>query len=341
MNTVIITGVQGMDGSILTDKFLAKGYRVVGLDMWQPTGDYKNLDCAFENENFIFETGDITEKLWVESVVRKYRPDMLFHMAAISLVPESFKIPYRVFEVNTIGVLNFLEAIRMYSPHTRFYNAATSEMIGDNTEGLQNTDSHMLPNSPYAISKLASYHLVRAYRKSYGLFAVNGMLFNHEGSRRGATFVTRKITLGIADIVCGKREFISLGNLNSSRDWGLADNFCDAIILMLEADEPDDYTIATGETHTIREFVEEAFRCVNINITWEGEGLSEVGVDDDGVVRVRVNKKFYRPAEVHYLHGDYSKAKELLGWEPTTKFSDLVRLMIEADVNEKNKKYSN
>jgi len=329
--TVIITGAAGMDGSTLSDIYLAKGWRVIGIDGWHPEGKYPNLVEAWKNNDFILETGDITEREWIASVIKKYEPDIFYNMAAISLVPESHKIPTRVFTVNTLGVLNILETLRYYSPKTKFYQASSSEQIGDNTEPNQNIDSRMLPNSPYAVSKLASFHLVRIYRR-YGLFAVNGMLWNHEGPRRGPSFVTRKITLGVSAIAKGKKEHILLGNLNAHRDWGLAQDFCEAMVMMMEADKPDDYAVSTGEVHSIREFVEEAFSHINIKLAWEGTGLDEVGVDENGVVRVKVDPKYYRPTEVQYLHGSYTKTKEQIGWEPKTKFKDLVKLMMENDL---------
>lgn len=339
MKVAMITGANGMDGSILADKLLAKGYKVIGLDRWNPTGMSPNLKDAITSPNFVFESGDIREKEFIYRVIKTYQPDYFYNMAAISLVPESFKIPVTVFETNAIAVINMLETIREYSPQTRFYQASTSEMIGENTDHPQNTHSHMLPNSPYAIAKLASYHMVRAYRNGFGLFAVNGMLWNHEGERRGPTFVTRKITMCIARQLNGSDEKLQLGNLDSFRDWGYAPDFCDAMILMLESDVPGDYAVATGESHSIREFVEEAYRNVGINIRWVGIGLSEVGVDDNNRILVEINPKFYRPVEVPYLHGDYTETKQKLGWEPTTRFKELVKLMIISDVEcEKNGK---
>jgi GDPmannose 4,6-dehydratase len=333
MKTAIVTGVHGMDGSILTDKLLAKGYKVIGVDRWSPIGISPNLKDAIKNENFIIESGDITERDFIHRIIVKYKPDYFYNMAAISLVPESFKIPLTIFETNTMAVVNMLEIIRTYSPHTRFYQASTSEQIGENTSYPQNNDSVMLPNSPYAIAKLASYHMVKMYRKAYGLFAVNGMLWNHEGPRRGPTFVTRKITLHISkQINSSFTEPLQIGNLDSFRDWGLADEYCDAMILIMESDKPDDYAVNTGESHSIREFIEKAYEHVKIDITWSGEGKDEVGYDSQtGERMVEVNEKYYRPVEVPYLHGDHTKIKEALGWTPKTKFNDIVKIMMESD----------
>ena len=329
MKTAIITGVGGMDGSILADKLLDKGYRIIGIDRWSPTGISPNLHKAIKNERFNLVTGDITEREFMYRIISKYEPDYFYNMAAISLVPESFKIPKEVFEINTMAVLSILELLRTYSPHTRFYQASTSEQIGDNTEDNQNTDSKMLPNSPYAIAKLASFHLVRAYRNAFGLFAVNGMLWNHEGPRRGPTFVTRKITKHIGS---GTKEPLQIGNMDSYRDWGYAGDYCDAMILMLETDEPDDYAVNTGETHTVREFIETAYELIFKKITWKGKGKEEKGYDEDGNLLVEINEKYYRPNEVPYLHGDHTKIYENLNWRPTTKFRELVKMMMKADI---------
>jgi len=325
----IITGVSGMDGSILADKLLAKGHKVIGVDRWNPTGDSPNIKTFKNNENFKMITGDITEESFIFNLINDNQPDFFYNMAAISLVPESFKIPKTVFATNLIAVNYMLETIKTYSPHTRFYQASTSEQIGSETNPQQNTDSKMRPNSPYAIAKLAAYHMVRCYRNAFNIFAVNGMLWNHGGPRRGPMFVTRKITLHVGSKT---KVPLQIGNINSCRDWGLSNDFCDSMILMMEADEPDDYAVNTGETHSIREFIEESFKYQGIYVEWKGEGIEEKGYNKDtGELIVEVNKKWYRPVEVPYLHGDHSKIKEKLGWEPKTKFKELVRIMMEND----------
>ena len=329
MKIAIVTGVNGMDGSYLAEKLLAKGYKVIGIDRWFPTGDSPNLINVIGNKNFTMKTGDICEQEFITRLIIKYKPDYFYNMAAISLVPESFKIPITVFKTNTLAVLYQLEAIRSYSPKTRYYQASTSEMIGSNTSPNQNTESRMLPNSPYAISKLASYHLVRSYRQAYGIFACNGMLWNHESERRGAVFITRKVSLHVGQHI---NEVLQIGNLNSNRDWGRAQDFCDAIILMTESDTPDDYAVNTGETHTIRELIEEAYNVVGLRITWKGTGMNEKGYDQNGVLRVETNKDFYRLVEVPYLQGDHTKITDKLGWTPKTKFKELIKIMVEADL---------
>ena len=328
----IVTGVNGMDGSFISDKLLNKGYKVIGIDRWSPTGVSSNLNLSINNPNFTLETGDICERDFIRRLIIKHQPDYFYNLAAISLVPESFKIPLTIFETNTMSVINMLESIKNYSPHTRFYQASTSEQIGDNTSVPQNTESIMLPNSPYAIAKLASYNMVKMYRKAFNIFAVNGMLWNHEGIRRGPTFVTRKITTTIARQVANN-VVLELGNINTYRDWGNAEEYCDAMILMMEADTPDDYAVNTGEAHTIRDFVEEAYKYLDIQVTWKGTGMDEKGYDQFGNLIVQINPKYYRPVEVPYLHGEHSKITEKLGWKPRTKFSELVRMMMENDSN--------
>jgi len=333
MKTIIVSGGMGQDGSLLIEENLKKGYIVICVDRWFPIGTGPNLSKkTLENKNFILETGDITEKNFIHRLFEKYKPDYFYNMAAISLVPESFKIPETFLKTNTIAVLNMLEEIRTYSPKTRFLQASSSEQIGTNREVPQNTDSKMLPNSPYAISKLASYHLVRSYRQAFGLFATNSMCWNHEGPRRGPDFVTRKITMAVAKIKNREQNFVSLGNLNAIRDWGNAEDYTKAMIMMLEADKSDDYAIATGESHSIREFVEEAFKQIGEKITWRGKGLLEVGYNQEGKIRIKIDKRFYRPVEVPQLCGDYSKIKKELGWEPTTRFKQLVEKMVESDI---------
>ena len=330
---IVITGVSGMDGSILSEKYLEDSKNiVVGIDVWNATGQYPNLKKIINNDRFVFITGDITEKLFIQDIIKKYRPDYFYNFAAISLVPESFKIPQRVFEINAVAVLNMLEMIKTHSPKTKFYQASTSEQLGDYLKTPQNTESPMFPNSPYAIAKLASFHLVRCYRNAFGLFAVNGMLWNHEGPRRGPTFVTRKITLHIASQVKGNKEPLQIGNMDAIRDWGLADDYVDAQIMMMEHDEPDDWAVNTEEAHSVREFIEEAYKYISKEIIWKGEGSNEKGYDEKGNLLVEVNPEFYRPVEVPYLKGDSSKIREKLGWVPKVKFKELVKLMMEHEL---------
>jgi GDPmannose 4,6-dehydratase len=254
-------------------------------------------------------------------------------MAALSNIPESFNITLTIFEINTMAVISILENIRAHSPHTRFFQAGTSEQIGDNDTKPQNTDSMMLPNNPYGIAKLASFNIVRMYRKKFGLFAVNGMLWNHEGPRRGPTFVTRKITLHIKNQLGGSKEPLQIGNLDSCKDWGLAEEYCDAIIMMTETDKADDYAVNTGELHSIREFIEEAYKHVNITVEWRGDGKKAKGYNKkDKSLLVEVNENYYRPIESNSVPGDHSKIQKKLGWKPKVKFKELVRIMMESEL---------
>jgi len=334
MKTVVITGCSGQDGSYLAELCLAKGYKVIGINTWNSTGNI-NLKNVIDNKFFKLETGDIIDKEFIHRIFMKYTPvDYFYNLGAISYVAESFKIPIKTFTVNTLAVINILEEIRTYSPKTKFYQASTSEMIGRNKNLPQNTESTMIPNSPYAVAKLASHHMVRLYREAYGLFACSGLLYNHESERRGVDFVTRKITLGISDIYHKKKQFIILGNINSCRDWGHAKDYVNAQILMMEADNADDYTVCTGKTFTIRQFVEEAFNYIGEKITWNGTGLKEVGINQNGIVRVKISKEFYRPAEVDFLKGDNSKILKKLNWKPTITFKELVKMMVKNDLKQ-------
>lgn len=330
---VFVTGVSGMDGSFLADKYIAKGVTVIGIDRWSATGVSCNIKHLIGNPNFKLITGDITEFDMMTRLIRDEKPDIIYNMGAISLVPESFRVPFVTFQTNTMAVVNMLEAIRTYSPSTKYYQASTSEQIGANKNIPQNTESLMLPTSPYAVAKLASYHIVRVYRNAFNIFAVNGLLHNHESERRGPDFVTRKITLAVANIYNGKQDKLTLGNMDSYRDWGYAPDFVEAMIKMMEHDKPDDYAVNTGECHSIREFVEEAFRVAGMNITWKGKCFDEQGFDDQGVLRVDISKEFYRPAEVDLLCGDHSKIQKHLGWVPKIKFKELVRKMVEHDID--------
>src|SRR3990167_85606 len=332
MKTVLVTGVQGQDGSILADKYLAKGWKVVGIDLWKPTGIYPNIKEAIKHPNFTLETGECTDSEWLYHIFQTYKPDLVYHMAANSLVPESFKIPRRIMDVNNNSTLNLLEIIRYYFPKTKIYFAASSEMFGKVGTPFQSLDTPFIPNSPYAISKVTSFHFIRLYREAYGLFAVNGVLFNHEGIRRGPNFVTRKITRGVANINYYNQEYIELGNLDVYRDWGNAEDYVDAMILMMEANKPEDYIVATGKMHSVRQFIEEAFRQIGMTIIWEGKGLEEIGKDQNGNIRIKINPKYYRPAEVYQLCEDYTKTEEKLHWKPKTNFKELVSIMVNNDI---------
>ncbi|EHP84937.1 GDP-mannose 4,6-dehydratase [Methanotorris formicicus] len=335
MKKAIITGITGQDGYFLTKLLLEKGYEVHGIVRRNSQNSLGNLDYLpkEEREQIIIYWGDITDNAFIDSVIKKVQPDEVYHLAAQSFVWFSFKNPRFTYDVNIGGTLNVVNAIKEYSPHSKMYFAATSELYGKVQEIPQKETTPFYPRSPYAVSKLAGFWTVKNYRESYDLFMSNGILFNHESEMRGPEFVTRKISLGVAKIYYGLQDCIELGNLNAKRDWGYAKDYVYGMWLILQHIKPDDFVLATGETHSVREFVEEAFKVVGIDIEWEGEGINEVGKDaNTGKVLVKVNPEYFRPAEVDILVGDYSKAKRELGWEPKVKFKDLVRIMVEKDL---------
>jgi GDPmannose 4,6-dehydratase len=329
----LITGIRGQDGAYLARFLLKRGYEVWGAD--RRSGDsswwrLRELGIAADI-NFVYM--DLMEQTNVIDVIKKLRPDEVYNLAAQSFVTASFEQPYVTTEVNSLGVLRLLEAIRHFSPETRFYQASTSEMFGKVQTVPQNEKTPFYPRSPYAISKLYAHWMTVNYREAYGLFACSGILFNHESPLRGLEFVTRKITYGVARIKNRLQDKIVLGNLNAKRDWGYAKEYVEAMWLMLQQDQPDDYVVASGKSHTVREFAEMAFRAVDIDIVWEGEGVNEKGRDaKTGRVLVEVSPEFFRPAEVEALIGDASKAREKLGWTPKTSLEELVQIMVEADL---------
>lgn len=333
MKRALITGIRGQDGAYLSHLLLNKGYEVWGAD--RRSGDssfWRMKELAIEKDVRIVYM-DLLELTNVMSVIEQAKPDEVYNLAAQSFVQVSFSQPVLTADIDAIGVLRLLETLRMLSPSTRFYQASTSEMFGKVAETPQNERTPFHPRSPYGVAKLFGHWITANYRESYNMYACSGILFNHESPFRGKEFVTRKVTTGIARIKNGLQDKIVLGNLDSRRDWGYAPEYVEAMWLMLQQDEPDDYVIASEETHSIREFVEIAFSHAGYDIVWEGEGVGEKGKDrKTGRVLVEISPEFFRPAEVDLLLGDCSKAKRKLGWEPKTKFRELVRIMIEADM---------
>ncbi len=334
MGKALITGITGQDGYFLSQLLLEKGYEVYGIVRRHADGGLGTLDLLPPNkkEGIHLFFGDVTDAHFVSDVISRLKPDEVYHLAAQSFVPYSFENPRYTYDVNIGGTLNVINAIRDYSPRSRMYNAATSEIYGKPEQIPQNENTPFKPKSPYAVSKLSAFWTAKIYREAYGLFASNGILFNHESEVRGPMFVTRKITLGVARIHCGSNEPIVLGNLDAKKDWGHARDYVEGMWMMLNYKEPTDFVLGTGEQHTVREFAEEAFRVVGINIHWEGEGLKEVGVSDDGRALVRVSSQFYRPLESDNFVADYGKARKLLGWGPKISFKELVRIMVESDI---------
>ena len=328
----LITGVTGQDGSYLAEFLLKNGYKVFGLNRRKALVGLDNLSNILHNKNFEIVEGDLLEESILNAIIRDLRPDEIYNLAAQSFVPYSWTNPIYTCNVNVLGVLRILEAIRLYSPKSKFYQASSSEIFGKVQDVLQYEMTYHYPRSPYGCSKSFGFNITRNYRESYDFFTCNGILFNHESERRGLQFVTRKITQTVAKIKLGLCKKLILGNLNARRDWGYAKDYVKAMWMIMQYNKPDDYVIATGEDHSIKDFVELAFKAAGINIRWEGKGLNERGIDEDDKVIVEVSKKFYRPAEVDILRGDASKAKETLGWKPDITFEDMIKRMTEHDM---------
>ncbi len=338
MKKALITGITGQDGSYLAELLLDKGYEVHGIIRRASTFNTQRIDHIYqdpheENIRLKLHYGDMTDSSNLSRLVEKINPDEIYNLAAQSHVGTSFEIPEYTTDVDAMGTLRLLDAIKESEVECKFYQASTSELYGEVQEIPQTEKTPFYPRSPYAAAKLYAYWIVKNYREAYDLFAVNGILFNHESPRRGKRFVTRKITRAVARITKGKQDKIYLGNMNAKRDWGYAKDYVKMMWMMLQHDTPEDFVIATGETHTVREFVEAAFSHVDVEIEWQGEGVDEKGIDKDtGKVLVEVDPKYFRPTEVDLLIGDPSKAKEELGWEPEVKFKELVQLMVQSDL---------
>jgi GDPmannose 4,6-dehydratase len=296
--------------------------------------DHLIEDPRGDDVRFRLVWGDLNDASSLNHILRSIGPNEVYNLAAQSDVKISFDIPEYTGDISGIGAVRLLEGIRENGLQTSFYQASSSELYGKVVESPQSETTRFYPRSPYAAAKAYAFHITRNYREAYGMFAVNGILFNHESPRRGLNFVTRKITHGVAEIVAGRRERLYLGNLNARRDWGFAGDYTEAMWLMLQADEPSDYVIASGETHPVREFCQLAFARAGLPLTWHGEGVDETGVDADGRVLVRVDPRYFRPAEVDLLLGDPRKAKRELGWEPKVSFIELVNSMVDADLAE-------
>lgn len=331
----LITGVTGQDGSYLAEFLLEKGYEVYGM-IRRSSVDYRERIAHLEGEeNFHVKYGDLGDSLSIVRLIGEVRPDEIYNLAAQSHVQVSFDVPEYTADVDALGVLRVLEAVRIcgLEKTCRIYQASTSELYGRVEEVPQKETTPFHPYSPYAVAKQYGFWIVREYREAYRMFCCSGILFNHESERRGETFVTRKITLAAARIARGKQEKLYLGNLSSLRDWGYAKDYVECMWLILQQDQPDDFVIATGEQHSVREFAELAFRYVGIELEWQGEGEKERGIDKKtGRVLVEVSPEFYRPTDVVNLLGDPTKARTRLGWNPTkTKFEELVKIMVEHD----------
>ena len=324
----LITGITGQDGSYLAELLLEKGYEVHGIVRRASLINTHRIDKIYDNIHLHY--GDLTDATNMISVIQKIQPDEIYNLGAQSHVKVSFELPEYTGQVDGLGTLRVLEAVRLLGMEkkTRIYQASTSELYGLVQETPQTETTPFYPRSPYGVAKLYGYWIIKNYREAYNMHCSSGILFNHESPRRGETFVTRKITQGLSRISVGLQDCLYLGNLDAKRDWGHAKDFVEAMYLMLQQDEPDDYVIATGEQHSVREFVEEAAPIFGMKIEWMGEGLDEVGYDwNTKRTVIRVKERYFRPAEVESLLGDPTKAKEKLGWEPTTSFKQLVEDM--------------
>ena len=332
--TAIITGVTGQDGSYLAELLLSKGYQVYGLvrRTSQPTQGRSLINHLLENDNFHLVNGDLTDQSSIDNAVKEVQPDEFYNLGAQSFVPESWRSPTMTADVTGLGALRCLEAIKLVKPDCKFYQAGSSEQYGEVREIPQNELTPFYPRSPYGCAKVFAYEITRNYRESYGLYACTGILFNHESPRRGLEFVTRKVTMTVARISSGLDEFLSIGNVKAKRDWGFAGDYVEMQWRMLQQEEPEDFVVATGETHSVQDMIDLAFRRVGFDLTWSGEGVDTIATDQNGVVRVKTNPKFFRPAEVDLLIGDYTLASQKLGWKPSTTFEELVNMMVDSDV---------
>jgi GDPmannose 4,6-dehydratase len=340
MKKALVTGITGQDGAYLAELLLGKGYEVHGIWRYCSVTNTERIDhlsrsASGEEAPFFLHHGDLTDSGCITRIVDEVRPDEVYNLAAQSQVQVSFATPEYTANTNALGTLRLLEAIRVngLAGTSRFYQASTSELFGNAAEVPQRETTPFYPRSPYAVAKLYAYWITVNYREAYGLFACNGLLFNHESPLRGEAFVTRKISRGVARIKLGLQKELSLGNLDAKRDWGFAGDYVRAMWLILQQEKPEDYVIGTGECHTVREFVERAFDSVGIGIAWRGEGREAVGVDNvSGEVLVRVDPSFFRPTEVNVLQADNGKALRLLGWKPTVSFAELVKVMVNEDL---------
>lgn len=340
-NVALITGITGQDGSYLTELLLEKGYEVHGIVRRHSTINTSRIDHLFENrevggKTLFLHHGDLTDSSNLNRLIEKIKPTEIYNLAAQSHVAVSFEVPEYTAETTGVGTLRLLDAIRETGVKCKFYQASTSELFGGLPETApQSEKTPFYPKSPYGVAKLYSYWITVNYRESYNLFACNGVLFNHESPRRGETFVTRKITRAVASIMAEKQEKLSLGNLDAKRDWGFAGDYVEGMWRMLQQEKPQDYVLATNETHTVREFVELAFKEVGIVIEWKGVGVEEKGYDKEtGRLLVDVNPKYFRPAEVELLWGDARRAEKELGWERKVSFKRLVSMMVDSDMRE-------
>ena len=343
MKKALITGITGQDGSYLAELLMKKNYQVFGIVRRSSSFNTGRIEHLYlkkyikdmsKTPELQLMYGDMTDSSNLNRILEKVQPDEIYNLAAQSHVQVSFEVPEYTADVDALGVLRFLDAIKESGIKTKFYQASTSELYGKVREIPQKEDTPFYPRSPYAVAKLYAYWIVKNYREAYDLFAINGILFNHESPRRGETFVTKKITMAAAKIKLGEQSKLYLGNLDAERDWGHAKEFVEGMWLMMQQEKPEDFVLATGVTYKVREFVELAFKVLDIDIIWEGEGIEEKGIDKKSKkILVEVNPRYFRPTEVDLLIGDATKAKKILGWEPKICLKDLIKEMVEHDYN--------
>lgn len=330
MKKALITGITGQDGSYLAELLLDKGYEVHGIIRRSSTFNTNRLDHIYSKLHLHY--GDMTDTLSLEHIIQRVQPDEIYNLAAQSHVQVSFELPEYTGQVDALGVLRLLETVKNYAPHTKIYQASTSELFGEVEEVPQTEKTPFHPRSPYGIAKQYAFWIARNYREGYNLFISNGILFNHESERRGETFVTKKITKGLVNWK-NTGEPIKIGNFDAKRDWGYAKDFVYGMYLMLQQDKPDDFILSTGEYHSVREFIEESCKYINVDLEWRGCDINEIGIDKKtGKIVVEFDPKYLRPTEVQELLGDSTKAKTILGWEPKVKFKELVKIMMEDDL---------
>ncbi|MCF6176048.1 MAG: GDP-mannose 4,6-dehydratase [Victivallaceae bacterium] len=338
MKKALITGITGQDGSYLAELLLSKGYEVHGIIRRASSFNTSRIDHLYKdqheaNVNFFLHYGDLTDSSNLNRLIEKIVPHEIYNLGAQSHVQVSFEVPEYTADVDALGVLRLLDAIRDTGINTRFYQASTSELFGKVIEVPQSETTPFYPRSPYGVAKQYGYWMVKNYREAYNMHASNGILFNHESSRRGETFVTRKITMAVARIDRGLQNCFYMGNIDALRDWGYAPDYVNMMWMMLQQEQPDDFVAATGEMHTVREFIERSFACVDRTIAWQGKGEDEIGIDTTtGNTVVQIDPRYYRPTEVEQLLGDPTKAKEKLGWVPEVKFDELVKIMTAGDI---------
>ena len=339
MKVALISGITGQDGSYLAEFLIKKKYIVHGIIRRSSSFNTERIDHLYNDKSIIntklfLHYGDLTDSSNLNSLVKTIEPDEIYNLGAQSHVAVSFEVPEYTANVDAIGTLRFLDAIRCSGLNTKFYQASTSELYGLIKDEIQNENTPFHPRSPYAVAKLYAFWIVKHYREAYNIFATNGILFNHESERRGKTFVTRKITIAISKIMLGLQKTLILGNLDAKRDWGYAPDYVEGMWKILQASEPEDFVLATGKTYSVRTFVENCFQYFGENIKWKGKGINEIGIlESQNKTVVSIDKKYFRPTEVDLLLGDYSNAKNKLGWEPKTNFKELVKIMIEYDFN--------